>query len=171
MSTLKKLDGILEKCENGIVIVTGIVVCLIIFGNAILRYLFKLDFYGNEEIILFFAFWLYFTGSSIAAKKRTHINADMVSMFTKNIKIINSFHLIRDVINMLMTIIASVWSCQYVMWSASMGAKSPVFKLPMLISQIPIMLSFFIWTCYAVRDLYKSIGVIRNGAALEKEED
>ena len=169
MEMLKKADGVLEKAENWIVVLTGIAVCVIIFINALMRYIIKSDFYGNEEITLLLAFWLYFTGSSIAAKKNTHINADMISMFTKNERIIEIFHLIRDIIGLAMAAIAFVWACQYVWWSADMGAKSPVFKFPMFLSQIPIMVSFFFWTLYMVRDVARSVRAIRRLSAAEGE--
>lgn len=162
---IRKADDVLEKIENWVVILTGIATCTIIFINALMRYVFKTDFYGNEEITLLFAFWLYFTGSSIAAKKNTHINADMVSMFTKNERVIDVIHMIRDVIGLIMAAIASVWSCQYVMWSANMGAKSPVFKFPMFISQLPIAISFSLWTLYMIRDVIRSAQKLRHSAA------
>lgn len=160
---LKKLDNALEKCENWILVVTGVAVCAIIFINALMRHIVKTDFYGNEEITLLVAFWLYFTGSSLAAKKNTHINADMVSMFTKNEKVIETFHFVRDLISLLMAAVATVWSCQYVLWSADMGAKSPVFKFPMVLCQIPIMISFFLWTLYMIRDVLQSARALRTG--------
>ena len=169
MEMLKKADDILEKAERWIVVLTGVVVCAIIFLNALMRYIIKADFYGNEEITLLFAFWLYFTGSSIAAKKNTHINADMISMFSKSAKVIDTFHLVRDIIGLVMAGIAFVWSCQYVWWSADMGAKSPVFKFPMVLSQIPIMISFFFWTLYMARDVIRSIRKMRYPSAAEEE--
>ena len=44
---LKKIDEKLLWVENWIMILTGIAVCLIIFINALMRYIFKADFYGN----------------------------------------------------------------------------------------------------------------------------
>ncbi len=170
MNSLKKLDDLLEKGENWLIVLTGIAVCVIIFANAVMRHLLHTDFYGNEEITLFCAFWLYFTGSSVAAKKNTHINADMITMFTKNERTVDTFHLVRDVVSLGMAVAASIWSCQYVIWSGTMGAKSPVFKLPMLISQIPIMISFFLWTLYLIRDLARSINALKQAGEKPKEE-
>lgn len=162
---LKKLDNALERVENWILVFTGIATCGIIFANALMRHIVKTDFYGNEEITLLIAFWLYFTGSALAAKKNTHINADMVSMFTKNSKVIDAFHLVRDLISLVMAAVATVWSCQYVLWSADMGAKSPVFKFPMVLCQLPIMISFFLWTLYMIRDVRQSACALRNDGA------
>ena len=66
---LKKLDNFLENIENIILIITGIAVCLLIFIGAMMRYIFKIDFYGSEEIILFISFWLYLLEVLLQQKK------------------------------------------------------------------------------------------------------
>ena len=159
---LQKLDEGLDRIEGWILVITGVAVCCIIFVNALMRYIFKLDFYGNEEITLFFAFWLYFIGSARAAKRKTHITADMISIFTKNEKIIDIFHMLREVISLGMAAIATYWSLSYVMWSGSLGAKSSVSKLPLLIAQIPIFISFLLWTIYEIRDVVNSIKELKH---------
>lgn len=53
---LQKLDEGLDRIEGWILVITGVAVCCIIFVNALMRYIFKLDFYGNEEIHYFLHF-------------------------------------------------------------------------------------------------------------------
>ena len=166
---LKKIDEKLLWVENWIMILTGIAVCLIIFINALMRYIFKADFYGNEEITLFCAFWLYFTGSSVAAKKDTHINADMISMFSHNQTVISIVHLIKNLISLIMCAIATYWAFNYVMWTWSVGTTSSVFKLPIVIGQIPIQISFFLWTLYLIRDTVISLKELKKPADVDKE--
>ncbi len=159
---LKKLDDGLEFVENWILILTGIAVCVLIFISAMTRYIFKTDFYGSEELILFTAFWLYFTGSAMAAKKDTHINANMISMFVKNQKIVATFDFIKYLISLFISVIATYWCYNYVTWSIQMKAASNVFKLPVVIGQLPIFISFFLWTLYLIRDVIKSFGKIKH---------
>ena len=167
---IKKLDDFLEKIENWILVITGIAVCALIFVNALMRYVLKADFYGNEEIILYCAFWLYFMGSSLAAKKRTHINADMISMFSHNQTVIAAFHFVKDVVSLVMAAIATYWSFNSVLWSIEMGAKANVFKLPVVIGQFPILISFFLWTLYLIRDVIHSAGELKNRPSGHAEE-
>ncbi|GFI60852.1 hypothetical protein IMSAG049_00001 [Clostridiales bacterium] len=159
---LKKLDDGLEFIENWILILTGIAVCVLIFISAMMRYILKTDFYGSEEIILFTAFWLYFTGSSIAAKKDTHINANMISMFVKNKRVVAVFDIIKCVLSLGICIVATYWCFNYVTWSIQMKAASNVFKLPLAIGQLPIFISFFFWTLYLIRDVIKSFSGLKN---------
>lgn len=159
---LRKLDEILEKIENIVLIITGISVCVLIFVGAILRYVLKIDFYGSEEIILFMAFWLYFMGSSLAAKKQSHINANMLTIFIKNEKTLLICDLLKNLIALFITICVTNWCYKYVSWSAQMGAVSNVFKLPNIIGQIPIFISFLLWNIYLIRDIIMDYKKIKN---------
>lgn len=135
---------------------------MLIFADALARYIFKQSFIGSEEIILFIAFWLYFIGSMYAARKDTHISANMISMFVNNQKIVKIVELLKNILSLLMTIIITVWCFRYVSWSFNMNARSNVFKLPNLIGQVPIFLSFFVWNFYALRDVIKSLYNLKN---------
>ena len=48
--------------------------------TVILRYIFKTDLYGLEEIVVIFAFWLYFMGVLRQLHRDPH-TADLVSVF------------------------------------------------------------------------------------------
>ncbi len=164
---LKKIDHVFAGAQNWIMVLTGIAVCMLIFAGAVMRYLLKMDFYGSEEIILFAAFWLYFTGSAAAARNKTHINADMISMFVKNQKTVDTVHMIKDIFSLIMSALATYWSFHYVIWSIEMDAVSNVFKLPVVIAQIPIFLSFLLWTIYLIRDIAVSVKERKNVAVEE----
>ena len=59
----------------------------IIFLAVLLRYVFHSDLYGYEEIVVIFAFWLYFIGGSYGSYTRTHITADVVSVYVPDGKL------------------------------------------------------------------------------------
>ncbi|MDR1731242.1 MAG: TRAP transporter small permease [Synergistaceae bacterium] len=158
---LRVLDDKFETVAHFIVIVSGVAVCALIFIGAMMRYIIKVDFYGSEEIILFIAFWLYFMGSALAAKKGTHINANMLSLFIRNKKTLNKLDLIKSGLCLIMALMATLWSFNYVAWSWKMGAKSNVFKLPNVIAQIPIFISFVLWDLYLIRDVVRGFAKIR----------
>lgn len=56
------------------------------------------------------------------------------------------------------------------LWSIEMGAKSNVFKLPVVIGQFPILISFFLWTLYLIRDVIHSAGELKNRPSGHAEE-
>ncbi len=169
LKILKKIDDILEYCEGWIMTITGIATCAFIVTAGFMRYFLKMDFYGYEELTLFCAFWLYFMGSSVAGKKNTHINANMMNMFCKNQTVLNIAELLKVGVSLVMCAVATKWCFDYVMWSGKMGAKSNVFKLPNIIAQIPMFISFFLWTLYLIRDLVVTIKGFKNKEETKEE--
>lgn len=168
---LKKIDFIIEGIANWILIITGIAVCVLIFTGAVMRYVLHTDFYGSEELILLAAFWMYFVGSAMAAKHDTQIKAEMLEMFIKDLKILGIANIIKYIINLLMAIIASIWSIQYVTWNVTMNVKSNVFRFPIVYAVLPIAISFIMWSIYCIRDLVNEIKRIKNAVGKEMREE
>lgn len=168
MNTLGKAEQIWDRIQEYILIITGSAVCILIIVSALMRQVLKIDLYGSEEIILFIAFWLYFIGSMYAAKKDTHINANMISMFTDNKKVLILSEIVKEGISLVLNIVVLKWCFDYVMWSVSLGRRSDVFKLPHLIGQLPILISFFMWIFYTLR---RFIGYIRGYKDFKKGSD
>ena len=167
---LKKVDAIMEWFANWILVFTGIAVCTLIFAGAFMRYVLHTDFYGSEELILLAGFWMYFIGGAMAAKHYTHIKAEMLDMFIKNPKVLATANIIKTVINLIMSLIASVWSVQYVMWNITMNVKSNVFRFPVVYAVLPIAILFIAWTIYSIRDLLIEIKKIRQTNTVVKKE-
>lgn len=157
MGFLKSLDRILNKINEHILIITGVIVCLTIFVNAMLRYIVHTEIFGNEELIMFFAFWLYFIGSAVAARDNSHINANMMSLISTNPKFLKTMDIIKNVLSLAICLLVTYWCGSYVAWSGSMHAQSNIYRIPNVIAQFPIFLSFFLWDCYLIRDIVASV--------------
>lgn len=168
---LGKIDKSFEWLANWIVAISGIVVCMLIFIGAIMRYILHTDFYGSEELVLLAAFWLYFFGSALAAKHNTHIQAEMLDMFIKNKFIHDIATILKYVVNTAMCVMASVWSIQYVIWNININMKSNVFRFPMFITVLPIAISFVVWTLYSVRDIFAFVKSIKKIQKTEKGDN
>ena len=110
-------------------------------------------------------------GAACASRDDTHISADMVSLFTTNPKIRAIIDVIKNTIGTAMSAVFTVWCFKYVTWQAQLGAKSSVYKLPVIIATIPILICFALWTLYLIRDLVKALSVLTgkdNSAEIEK---
>ncbi len=163
MKLLKKLDGMLEWVQNWILIITGTAVGIMILVNAVFRLL-RIDWFGSEELTLFVAFWLYFMGAACASRENTHISADMLSLFSDSPKVRAIADIVKNVIGGAMSALFTYWCFNYVVWQANMGAKSAVYKLPVIIATTPILICFFLWTLYLIRDLVNAIKVLSGSA-------
>ena len=58
----------------------------VIIISTIMRYFLTKNWYGSDEIILMFAFWLYFMGAAYGSYENSHIKADIVASLAKNIR-------------------------------------------------------------------------------------
>lgn len=154
----------LQWVQDWILIITGTAVGLMILVNALFRFL-RIDWFGSEELTLFVAFWLYFTGAAYASRENTHISADMLSLFTSNVKVRAVADIVKNTIGAVMAAVFTYWCFNYVSWQANLGAKSAVYKLPIIISTIPILICFLLWTLYLVRDLVSAVKVLAGKAA------
>ena len=151
------LDNILIKLQEYICIITGVAICLLIAAAALMRYVLKMDFYGSEEYIMYAAFWLYFIGSSLAAREDGHINADMIGSFAKSVKVKKVFTVIRQVISLVISVITTMWSYQYIMRSVRLGPTTAVLKAPLILMQLPILISFVLMDFYIVYYIVKAV--------------
>lgn len=132
-----------------------------ILVNAACRFL-QIDWFGSEELTLFVAFWLYFTGSACAAREGTHISADMLELFTDSQKVRSIVGVIKNAISLAMCSMFTVWCFNYVSWQMNLGARSTTYKLPIVIATIPILVSFALWGLYLIRDLVLNVQTLRN---------
>jgi len=158
---LCQLDKTIDKIGDWILIIAGTSICSIIITNAVMRYVLHIDLFGSEEIVMFIAFWLYFIGSASAARENTHINANMMSLFTDNKKMLEFFNLIKCVVSLAICALITYWCYNYVAWSFELGARSNIFKTPNVVAQFPILLSFFLWCIYLIRDIVISINTLK----------
>ena len=148
------LDRFIEKIQNWVLLLTGTAITMMILVNALFRFL-KVDWFGSEELILFVAFWLYFTVSACASRERTQISADMLTLFIKAPAALRMISIIKDVISLVMAAVFTGWAVQFVQWQYKLKATSAVYKLPTIISLIPILICFALWTIYLFRDLLR----------------
>jgi TRAP-type C4-dicarboxylate transport system permease small subunit len=52
--------------------------CVMVFGNVVLRYLFKQGLTASDELSRLFFVWLTFVGAAVAIRERGHIGVDML---------------------------------------------------------------------------------------------
>ena len=165
---LTKIDRALEYLNESILIIAGIAITLLILAGAALRYIFAFNFKGSEEIILMIGFWLYFIGSISAAREKSHLHADMVTLFTRNEKVIAAAALVKDVLSLLICALAIQWCYEYWCWTFPLRPTTSVYKLPLFVSQIPMCLSFVLWAVFLIRDCCTSFLLIKNSLADQK---
>ncbi len=156
--TVKVLWNIMINFQKIIMIVCSILIIIGISSQAAMRYLFKINFYGLDELIIIIAFWLYFMGSSYGSYEESHIKADIVSVYIKNKKLKEVFSLVASIITTAITLLFTYWALDLFIWGIVRQAKSPVLSIPMVIPQSAIFIGFVIMSIYSVVYLFRDIG-------------
>ena len=136
---------------NGyIVSICGIAVTLVIFAGVIMRYVFKRDFFGSEEIILLFTWWLYFLGGIGASQENSHISADMVDVFCSNKVIVDMTKGIAKALEAIVFFLCTYMSVLLLMTNIQKWPVSTGLKIPYVTAQAPIVIGFFGMAVFAV---------------------
>lgn len=119
-----------------------------------MRYIMKGNFYGSDEIILLFAFWLYFIGAAYGSYENSHIKADLLNMYIKNMHYKDMLNLVAQTLTVLVNIILMVWACQFMIWAIEKNPLTTALKIPILIPRaaifIGLALMLFYHLCYLV---------------------
>ena len=161
VKVLSAIDKALQWLYDYIMMICGAAVALLILYGALLRYVLKIDFYGSEEIILMFGYWLYFVGSMSAARDKSHLSADMITVFTNKPKTIHLLAIVRDVLSLVICALAITWCGQYWAWTWKLKPVTTVHRIPFFIQQFPMCMSFVLWGVYLVRDTIRAILVYK----------
>lgn len=157
-------DGLLYF-QKGIMIITSFGVAVIMFMSVILRYIFKTDLYGLEELICIFASWLYFMGSSYGSYQRSQISADILSSYITNKKIRQASIIFTSFVSTSICLIVTYWSLMFFVWAIVMDPRSPVYRIPMAVSQCSVFVGFCLMSLYSIVHLindFKAYMEIKN---------
>lgn len=160
---LKRADHVIFKIQEYICIITSVLITSLIVIAAIMRYILGINFGGSEELVLFAAFWLYFTGSSLAYRDDAHINADMTSLLFKSEKAKKRMAVVKYAVSMVIAIVATAWAFQFVSWSFELWPTTPIYKLPLALSRLSIIVSFILMSIYVLIHLIRSVAILKGG--------
>jgi len=153
-------NGLTKFLRFGL-IVSSCLVTLITFGSVILRAL-NMNFLGYEEILIICAFWLYMLGTAYGSYEDSHIKADVIVVmmpegFTKSLLAI-----IRNTLSLVLGFVFFLWALQLFNWTIEMENKTPVWRIPMTVSQSSLLFGLTFATFYNLVYLYDEVKAFIN---------
>lgn len=116
----------------------------------VMRYILKSNFYGSDEIILVFAFWLYFMGAAYGSYENSHIKADLLNMYIKNMHYKDMLNLIAQMLTVFVNVVLMVWACQFMLWAWEKNPLTTALKIPILIPRSAIFIGLALMLFYHV---------------------
>jgi len=156
-TVLKRIDSIVVKFMDFVVIVTSVAITLMICATVVLRYGFGTDLYAIDEIETLLAFWLYFIGAAYASYSKRQITADIIAQFVKNKKIVKYITIIGCVIGCIVCLIFTKFSIDLLTFSIERSQKSLLWRIPMSYMYVSIVIGFVLMSVYCFRDMLETI--------------
>lgn len=150
MGILRKFWDFLVGIQKIILIVASLAVVLGISLQVFFRYVLEINLFGMEEIIVIFAFWLYFIGASYGTYERSHITADILTVYISSQKLKNLVRVIITLITLLLCLLFTYWAVDFFMWGIEQGARSTSLHIPMTIPQSSIFVGFILMSFYLI---------------------
>lgn len=145
--------------------ITGSVVSTICMIYAVIkRYIFSGNFYGSDEVIMLFAFWLYFMGAVYGSYEDTHIKADLLNVYIKDMHIKDALALLAQFCTVVVNTIVLAWAFRYFSSEISKWGLSTSLKIPLVIPKSAVFFGFLLMEFYHVYYLQHNLrSYLHNG--------
>ena len=139
--------------------------------SVVLRYVFKGNFYGSDEVIMLFAFWLYFMGAVYGSYENSHIKADLLNVYIKNMRKKDAVALLGQFLTIVVNTIVLVWAIRYFGSEIAKGGLSTGLKIPLVIPKSAVFFGFLLMEFYHVVYFIKNtLAFIRKGYFSEPQD-
>lgn len=125
--------------------------------GVIVRYVFKGNFYGSDEIIMLFAFWMYFMGAAYGSFENSHITADLLNVYIKNMRIKDGISLLAQACTVVVNTIILAWATRFFIGEITKWGLSTSLKIPLVIPKSAIFFGFLLMEFYHVYYLQRDV--------------
>lgn len=134
-------------------IISGILVTCITFSAVIARSM-NVNLLGYEEILIICAFWLYMFGTAYGSYENSHIKADILVVTMKEGFRKDLVALLRNSLSVVLGFIFLLWALQLFFWTVENGQQTPVWRIPVTVSQSSLLFGLLVATFYHLVYLY-----------------
>ena len=70
---------------------------------------------------------------------------------------------VKYAVSMVIAIVATAWAFQFVSWSFELWPTTPIYKLPLALSRLSIIISFILMSIYVLIHLIRSVAILKGG--------
>jgi len=166
-----KFDKIVIFFFSVVIVVGTIGLTCVLAGAAIARYVFRLNFYGFEEIAVLIAFWLYFAGATYGSYNRTHIAVSVVESYLQESLTKRILFFSRHLITVCVCALFTYYAYDFFEFGffGPLGdfrfrPTTQLWRIPMWTSYLAVLVGFIFMEIYFIRDLILSGKALFGGA-------
>ncbi len=153
----KKWWKALLSIQGAILVTTSLLAAGIVTIGVVMRYILKVNFFGQEEILSVVSMWLYWVGGIYGSYTHTHISADLADTYIHSWKIRKILRIVVLVISLAVTAIFAFWGYQYTAWIWNLGGRSAGLKIPLILSKGTMFVGLLFMGLYSIYHLIRVI--------------
>ena len=146
----------MERIFRWVLALLIVVVAGLEFIQVVTRYVFKIPVMGLEEVLIYFALWLYVLGSVNASREDTQITANVLDVFLKTERSKLTIRVIGDVLGLVVALCLTWWAWDYFLYALRVWKLSPTRYIPTFYAECSLFIGLALMT------IYGSVHFIRN---------
>lgn len=150
MEKLNKYNHAIATVEKAILFVLVTAICLAIFLEVLLRYVFHAPLLGIEDVALLVAYWLYFIGASLSTYEDTHIKAEAFRMFIKSESATRLIEFGGMFASFFTCCVFSYFAFQYCLWTLKQGWYTGYLEILLIYYRTSLFVGFAFMTMHLI---------------------
>ncbi|MBV1788332.1 TRAP transporter small permease subunit [Marinobacterium sp. D7] len=129
----------------------------LVFVQVVIRYLFDLPLFGVEEIAVYLAVWLYFTGAGYGTYRGNHICAGVIDLMLESPRKKDLYHILVSLISLVL-VACVLWICvDYFQWSLLRAPKSPELRFPLYYVHFAMVFGLVLMQLYSTVEFLRRL--------------
>jgi TRAP-type C4-dicarboxylate transport system permease small subunit len=153
--------GILIKLQRAALVLTGLAVASLMMVQIVTRYIFDFSIYGIEELMSFFAVWLYFIGSAHGAWSRSHISASLLDVILPFGSLQQSLRVLACAVSTILSLWMAAWAFKYFLNSVQRNLMSLEVGIPIAYVNVIMPVGLALMAVYFFVEFIEELAVLR----------
>lgn len=146
------VDAAIRWAQWLVVFAASLTIVGLICAIVLLRYVFRTDLYGMEELAIFAGIWLFFFGASYASQQKEQLAADVLPQFLRHPVLRGSLELLTTLLSLVVCLLVTYWAWDWLSWGLERPARSPVHGISMTVTHAAVFVSFALMSIFSLRD-------------------
>ncbi len=148
----KKIHLGVLNAQRLLLIIIFVPLTLAMFAETFARYVIGKGFFAIEDFIGYTAVTLYFIGAAYSTYERTHIKAEITSVFIKNQRTLSIIRAGVATFSVAVACLFVYWAWGLISFSIASDYRTPVYQVPFVIFQMSILVGGILVTIYFIAE-------------------
>ncbi len=151
----------LIRLQRAVLVITGVLVTVLMTVQVTTRYVFGFSIYGIEELMSFFAVWLYFIGSAHGSWSRGQISASLLEVALPFGRLQQTLRVLACAISTILSAWVGVWATEYFINTIRRHLMSLEVGIPLAWVHVVMPIGLFLMAFYFFIELKEEYAILR----------